>query len=149
MTVDRKNTAALSETKRRAHYPHAAVWLDHFHAAIVFIAPDSQRVVRLDSEREDQHLHRKSGVPGSGRLPEDHRFFDTVAQALAANDSDVLIAGPGTAKNEFRRSVERRQPSLAAKVVDVVTLDHPSDAELVAFARRQFRRIDQLGLGTA
>jgi stalled ribosome rescue protein Dom34 len=114
---------------------------------IVFAALDSHRVVRVDSDHDDRHLHRKSGVPGSGRLPTDNRFFDHVAEELAANDSDVLIAGPGNAKHEFRRSVERRQPKLAAKIVDVTTLDHPSDGELIDFARRGFRRIDQLGLG--
>lgn len=150
MTIDGKNAAAApSGSERRVHYPHAAVWLDHFHAVIVFVAPDAHRIVRLKSDREDTRLHRKSGAPGSGRLLVDANFFDRVAEELASHASDVLVAGPGSAKNEFRHSVERRQPSLAARIIEVITLDHPSDGELVEFARREFRRIDQLGLGNS
>jgi stalled ribosome rescue protein Dom34 len=150
MTIDGKNEpAAAAGADARTRYPHAAVWLDHFHAVIVFVAPDAHRTVRLESEREDTRLHRKSGAPGSGRLPVDTQFFDRVAEELAAHAADVLVAGPGNAKNEFRRSVEKRQPSLAARIVDVVTLDHPSDGELTEFARREFRRIDQLGLSNS
>ena len=150
MTIDgKKSPAAHAGSEQRAHYPHAAVWLDHFHAVIVFVAPDVHRTVRLESDREDTRLHRKSGAPGSGRLPVDTRFFDRVAEELTAHAADVLVAGPGSAKNEFRHSVERRQPSLAARIVEVMTLDHPSDGELTEFARREFRRIDQLGLGNS
>jgi stalled ribosome rescue protein Dom34 len=148
MTNDGNDAAAEpASSDGRTRYPHAAVWLDHFHAVIVFVAPDAQRTVRLESDREDTQLHRKSGAPGSGRLPLDTHFFDRVAEHLAAHASDVLVAGPGTAKHEFRRSVEKRQPSLAARIVDVATLDHPTEGELAEFARREFRRIDQLGLG--
>jgi stalled ribosome rescue protein Dom34 len=147
MTIDGENTPAdAAGSDARTHFPHAAVWLDHFHAVIVFLAPDVHRTVKLESEREDTRLHRKSGAPGSGRLPLDTQFFDRVAEELAAHAADVLVAGPGSAKIDFRRSVEKRQPSLATRIVDVVTLDHPSDGELTEFARRQFRRIDQLGL---
>ena len=148
MTTDGMNAAAApSRVEGRNRYPHAAVWLDHFHAVIVFVAPDEHRIVRLESERDDTRLHRKSGVPGSGRTPMDTVFFDKIAGELAAHASDVLVAGPGSAKNEFRHSVEKRQSALAARIVQVATLDHPSDGELLDYARREFRRIDQLGLG--
>ena len=127
-------------------YPHAAVWLDHFHALVVLLAADQHRTIRIDSAREDTRLHRKGGEPGVGRLPDDTTFYEQVAQTLAANGSPVIVAGPSTAKLDFRRWLTSHRPRLAERIAALETLDHPTDAEFVAYARREFRRLDQLGL---
>lgn len=127
-------------------FPHAAVWLDHFHAMVVLISPDDHRTVRLDSTRDDTQLHRKSGAPGAGRQADDTEFFAAIAGELAANGSSVLVAGPSTAKHDFRRWLDRRHPDLAGRIVATETLDHPSEGELIAHARREFKRLDQLGI---
>ena len=59
----------------------------------------------------------------------------------AVGSADV---GPGSAKTEFAHHLDRRHPQLAAHVVAVETVDHPSDHELLDFARRTFTRIDSL-----
>jgi hypothetical protein len=57
---------------------------------------------------------------------------------------EILVVGPGTAKVAFMTDLEKRHSKVAKQVVGVESLDHPSDAELLAFARRYFRRVDAL-----
>lgn len=129
-----------------ARFPHAAVWLDHFHAVIVLVSLEHHRTARIDSEREDTHLHRKAHVIGTGRASADHVFFERVASELEANGSGVLVLGPSTAKHDFRRWLTAHHPQLAARILAVESLDHPTEGELVAHVRHEFRRLDQLGL---
>jgi stalled ribosome rescue protein Dom34 len=56
----------------------------------------------------------------------------------------VLVVGPGEAKHSFKRYVSERHGDVAKRVVGVETADHPTDGELLAMARRSFKRIDGL-----
>lgn len=141
--IDNGDVPAAAVPKR---YPHAAVWLDHFHATIVLASADQQHTLHIDTERDDPRWHRKSGQSGPGRLPEDDELYRRVAEALEANGSPFLVLGPGTAKHDFRRWLVRHRHQLAAKITALETLDHPTDGELAAFVRREFRRLDQLGI---
>lgn len=125
---------------------HAIVWLDHREAKTVGFSFDRSEAAEIHSQRTAGRIHRKSGVPGSGHAADDHRFFDEIAAAVA-DVSEVLITGPGTAKTAFERYIDERHPDIAKRVVGVETLDHPSEGELLAYARKYFKRIDQLGLG--
>jgi hypothetical protein len=40
--------------------------------------------------------------------------------------------------------LEKRHATVAKQVVGVESLDHPSDGELLAFAKRYFKRVDAL-----
>jgi len=125
-------------------YAHAIVWLDHLHATVIGFSRDTSDTIELHSQSPDRQIHRKSGVPGSGHAPDDVDFFDGVAEALD-DIREVLVTGPGTAKVAFTRYVEQRHPGLARRVVGTETLDHPTERELLAYARRYFKRVDQLG----
>ncbi|MEX1104631.1 MAG: hypothetical protein WEB78_00385 [Ilumatobacteraceae bacterium] len=123
-------------------YKHAVVWMDHQHATVIDFTIDDQHVVKVESG-EPHKLHRKSGPMGSGKMPEDLEFLERVVMAL--NDSaEIVLAGPGNAKTSFLRHLEKKHAALRKRVVGVETLDHPSDRELVAFARKYFRRVDSL-----
>ncbi len=123
-------------------YPHVIVWLDHHRATVIDFSIDDQHVQRVASENPVQ-LHRKSGPMGTGRAPDDRQFFDEVTRTIEPA-AEVLVVGPGTAKVSFMTDLERRAPQVAKKVVGVESADHPSDGELLAFARRYFKRIDAL-----
>ena len=58
--------------------------------------------------------------------------------------TEVLVTGPGQAKVEFRRHVDSRHPLFAKRVLGVESLDHPSEGQLLAFARQYFLKIDQM-----
>jgi hypothetical protein len=53
--------------------------------------------------------------------------------------------GPSSAKLELFRYVHEHEHQLEPKVVGIETLDHLTDREIVAFARKCFARSDQMG----
>lgn len=124
-------------------YQHAVVWLDHLHAKVIDFTVADQHVQMVHSESDHRQVHRKSGVPGSGKHAEDRAFFDGIVAALG-DARDVLVAGPGLAKHAFLKDLEHRHPDWSRRVVGTETMDHPSVDELVASARRYFRRVDNL-----
>ena len=125
-------------------YVHAVIWLDHLKARIVAFSDGAGETIPIESESTRRQLHRKSGKPGNGHAPDDVAFFQDVADAVS-DVREVLITGPGTAKTAFKRYLDDHHHELAQRVVGVETTDHPSDGELLAFGRKYFRRVDQLG----
>ena len=123
---------------------HAIVWLDHLEATVIGFSLGRSEVVEIHSQSPHRQIHRKSGIPGSGHAADDLDFFADVVAALR-DMREVLITGPGTAKVAFEKYVQDRHPDVAQRIVGVETLDHPSDGELVAYARKYFKRVDQLG----
>jgi stalled ribosome rescue protein Dom34 len=124
-------------------YQHAVVWLDHLHAKVIDFTFTDEHVQMVNSESEHRQVHRKSGAPGSGKHADDRGFFDGVVAALG-DARDVLVAGPGVAKQAFVKDLEHRHPEWARRVVGVETMDHPSVDDLLVAARRYFKRIDNL-----
>ena len=143
------NDSGLPDQRRQGRIMsqvQAIVWLDHREARVVGFSVGKSQAVEIHSQSPERRLHRKSGVPGSGHAADDHRFFDEIGEALT-DGREVLITGPGTAKTAFERYVQERHPGVARRVVGVETLDHPSEGELLAYARKYFKRVDQLGIG--
>ena len=125
---------------------HAIVWLDHLNATIVSFSLGSTDKIDVHSHSPESHIHHKARSIGSGHAADDHRFFDEIAQALVGIH-EVLIAGPGNAKTAFEAYIAEHDVGLARRVVGIETLDHPTEPELLAHARKYFAAIDQLGLG--
>jgi stalled ribosome rescue protein Dom34 len=123
---------------------HAIVWLDHLNARIIEFSEGDGETIPIESASNHRQLHRKSGKPGSGHAPDDLAFFNDIAAAVS-DVREILITGPGTAKVAFKRYVDDRHHDLTRRIVGVETVDHPSDGELLAYGRRYFRRVDQLG----
>jgi len=124
------------------HY-HAVVWIDHQEARIFdFNAEDVDRST-IHSSHPHQHLHHKANAGDSGHAPVDHEFLERVAQAVA-HAGAVLITGPANAKKELATHIERRHPDLARRISGIETLDHPSDGQLLALARRFFKADDRM-----
>ncbi|MDB4997767.1 MAG: hypothetical protein JWM74_5199, partial [Myxococcaceae bacterium] len=69
-------------------------------------------------------------------------FFRAVTDALQSA-REILVLGPGTAKLELMKYVQKHTPALAAKIVGVQTIDHPTDRELVAYARSYLLAVDR------
>jgi hypothetical protein len=122
---------------------HVAVWLDQHEARVFRLGGGSfdESTFRADS----QHLRRHPDHNASrSQHPEDQkRFFREVAHALAAAD-EVLVVGPSTAKLHFLRYAHAHEPGLEARIVGVETVDHPTDPQLAAFARRYFYEVDRM-----
>jgi hypothetical protein len=126
-------------------YIHAIVWLDHLNARVIGFSPGKREAIEIHGRSPRRQIHRKSGIPGSGHAADDLDLFDDVAEALH-DMREVLITGPGTAKVAFERYIQNKHPDVAKRIVGVETMDHPSDGELLAYARKYFKRVDQLGI---
>jgi stalled ribosome rescue protein Dom34 len=125
---------------------HAIVWIDHREATVIGFSLDRQDTVKLQSERPRERLHRKEGAVGSGRVADDHEFFDQIAGELR-DVNEILVVGPGTAKTALETYLRDRHRAVADRIVGVETVDHPSDGQLLAFAQTFFKRVDQLNPG--
>ncbi len=122
---------------------HTIVWLDHHDAKVIDFSLDEKHVVDVHYEGDDRRLHHKANTIGSGRKPDDPQYFGEIVAALDGAH-ELLITGPSTAKLAFKKHIEKHAPALAKAVVGLETLDHPSEGELVAYARKYFKGVDQL-----
>jgi len=130
---------------------HAVVWIDHTEARVFHVQPETAGHAQPEPIDETtvvspQHLiHRHPKGRGEAKEhPDDAtRFFREVARSLESADT-VLIVGPSSAKLEFLKYVQGRDPGLQAKVAGIETMDHPTDREIVAYARRYFKRSDRM-----
>ncbi len=83
--------------------------------------------------------------------PADAKFFDEVAAALSGTH-EILIIGPAQTKQEFANFLKEKHAPLGKGIVAVETADHPSDAEVLSYARRHFKALDRMykpGVGEA
>jgi hypothetical protein len=55
-----------------------------------------------------------------------------------------LVTGPASAKNERAAYLAHRYPEAAKRVSGVESLDHPSEGQLLALARRFFKADDRM-----
>jgi stalled ribosome rescue protein Dom34 len=126
-----------------SHHFHAVVWIDNHEARVFhFSANDVERLV-LHPDHPTRHIHHRANSVGSGRASEDHDFFRAVAQSVA-DAGAVLITGPADAKIRLNKFISQHAPKLMKIIVGVETVDHPSDAQLVAFARPYFKAEDRM-----
>jgi len=123
---------------------HAVVWIDHRGAHIHSFNWDESEDVLVRHEDAAHKLHSKaSGTPGAHHVHEDKAYLSAVAKALQPF-GEILIVGPGMAKTELKKYLDTKVPRVAERVVGVEPIDHPSDGQLLNFARKYFRRADRL-----
>ena len=113
---------------------HAVVWMDHTEAHVLMFDKEHVEAQRVKAR---SHLTPKHGHVGA-----DKEFFKQIAEALQGV-TEVLLTGPANAKIEFRDFIKHNAHAIDKAVVDVLTTDHPSDAQVVAMARQYFTRYDQ------
>jgi stalled ribosome rescue protein Dom34 len=125
-----------------SHY-HAVVWLDHSEAHVMHITADDVEKSVVHPGKAKHHLHSKSGAVGSGRKAEDKDYYRAVAEALKGAQ-EILVVGPAQAKLLLVKHLHADEPALADKVIGVESVDHPSDGQLVAYARKYFVAKDRM-----
>jgi stalled ribosome rescue protein Dom34 len=113
---------------------HAVVWMDHQEAHVVIF--DREHI-------EAQRIHSRSHHKHQGKADDTVAFYADVAQALTGTH-EVLVTGPGLARNEFRDWCAAHHKSTAAAIVDSIASDHPSDGQLVALAKHYFKKFDAM-----
>jgi stalled ribosome rescue protein Dom34 len=113
---------------------HAIVWIDHQEAHVVMFDREHVQAERIHSRSHHSH---------QGKHADAASFFKEVSTQLQGTH-EVLLAGPGSARTEFKHWCEHHAKGVAHAIVDNVASDHPSDAQLVAMARKYFKKFDQM-----
>jgi len=124
-------------------HKHVAIWIDHKEAHIFHIHPDKIDETTVKAPEHVYHRHPK-GPEGGREHPDDaKRFFHEVARSLDAAE-EILLVGPSTGKLELLRYLHKHNHALESRIVGVETVDHPTDGQLVAYAKKYFKRSDQM-----
>jgi hypothetical protein len=125
------------------------VWIDHRQAVIVGLSKTGATVTRIRSDGEKQL--RRSGEPSIGsfetqQVPADDsrereytghlaRYYDDIISHLRPARS-ILIFGPGEAKGELKKRVEKDKGD--ARIVAVETVDKMTEPQIVEKVRHCF-----------
>ena len=115
---------------------HAVVWMDHSEAHILHYT--SEHVHNKLADLPHRRLHHLRSQPVPERAAEDRAFFTRIAGSLT-EAREILVAGPAGAKQAFIRHLNEHAHELRAKVVGIETVDHPSNVQLLDYARKHFR----------
>lgn len=117
-------------------FPHTVVLIDHQQASIQRFDAETVEAAHVRSRHHETRQH------GSG-VRSQHEFFAEVCDALA-RDAAILVTGGHTAQADFRHYVDKHRPALAPHIAGWQTVDHPSDGQLLAQARKFFAGFDRM-----
>jgi len=128
------------------------LWIDHRKAIIVAITDKGEETGLIISKAEKQ-LRRSGDSPLKGRYEPlqvpaaDSRqktltghlniYYDAVI-ACIRNAESILIFGPGDAKGELKKSLERDK--LGGRIVGIETVDKMTDRQIAAKVRNYFQK---------
>ena len=119
------------------------IWIDREHAKLFALEGSEWRKEELRWSHPEHHSHRRGNAD-----KESAKFYEQVAQKLA-RAMEIVIVGPGIAKQHFAAFLADHYASVRRAVVDIEAIAADlTDGELRDFARRTFDRIDKL-TGTA
>jgi len=110
-------------------YSTTVLWIDHHRATVMSFDADGSDTKHL---HESTHSTRQHGSD----VRTGHEFFGSVCDALGSGD--ILVTGAHQAQADFRRYVDKHREPLAHRLVGWQTVDHPSEAQLLALARHFF-----------
>jgi stalled ribosome rescue protein Dom34 len=112
---------------------HAVVWMDYQEAHVLMFDREHVEAHRIKSRSHHKH---------QGKPHDTGALFADIAKALVGSH-EVLLTGPGLARDAFRDWCTTHQSAVAHIIVDSIVSDHPSDAQVVALARQYFKKFDQ------
>ena len=124
------------------HY-HACVWLDHREAKIFGINAEQADETIVHDTHIPKHLHRHADHVHLGKAKPDHAYYEAIAKDLQ-DFKAILIGGPGQARTELAGYLNEHHPALAKKVWGIEAMDHPTDPQIVAAARKFFHAEDRM-----
>ena len=115
---------------------HAVLWVDHQHAQVMHLEADATQVQKIKAHNHHTRQH-------GSKVRTEHEFFSEVCDALA-DIQEVLVTGSHKAQADFRHYVNKHRAALAPRIAGWETVDHPSDGQLAALARKFFVAHDRM-----
>jgi hypothetical protein len=125
------------------HHYHAAIWIDHREARVFHFNPTDVETLVLRPDDPTRHIHHKANSIGSGHAATSPEYLREVAESVA-DAGAILITGPANAKTELVEYIHLHDPRLEKAIAGVEAVDHPSDAQLVAYARKYLTATDRM-----
>ena len=110
--------------------PHAVVLIDHHTAQVLQFDAD-----HVQSQKVKEHTHHTRQHGSAVRT--EHEFFGEVCDALAGIP-EVIVTGSHKAQADFRHYVGKHRAAAEKHIVAWETVDHPTDNQLLALARKYF-----------
>ncbi|RPJ86456.1 MAG: hypothetical protein EHM18_06150 [Acidobacteria bacterium] len=118
------------------------LWIDHRKAVIVSVTDNGEETGLVESDMEKHVRYSAAAQEDSAEDQRDNRFtghlneyYDHVISRIRDAES-ILIFGPGEAKVELQKRLERE--SLSGRVVGVETVDKMTDRQIAARVRQHF-----------
>ena len=115
---------------------HAVVWIDHQHAQVLHLEAASAQLQKIKAHNHHTRQH-------GSQVRTEHEFFSEVCDALA-DTREVLVTGSHTAQADFRHYVEKHRAAIAPRIAGWETVDHPTEGQLAALARKFFVKHDRM-----
>ena len=122
---------------------HICVWIDHSEAKIFSLSRDQSDEMVLHDAHAPRHIHRKADHLHLGKTPPDQAFFEEIAAALQGAKG-IAIVGPGTARTELAGYLAEHRPLIGKRVWGIEAMDHPTDGQIAASARKFFAAADRM-----
>ena len=119
---------------------HTVVWLDHTKAQVIHFDLNDSESKSLKTHAAHPHPHIKHG---DSHVSDNTQFYNDIADALTES-TEVLVVGPAEEKTIFVKYLTDHWPAIAEKIKGVETVDHPSEGQLLAYARKHFLSVGGL-----
>lgn len=117
-------------------FNNAVVWLDHTKAHVIHFDKDGAESETLKTHSTHPHP-RQNHADTHANEDDNTAFYNDIAKVLK-DAQQILVVGPAQEKTAFVKYLTAKVPEIAANVKAVETVDHPSDGELLTYARRHF-----------
>lgn len=114
----------------------AVAWADHHSATVLQLDEQHAPVCTVRTHPHPTAQH------GSAVRTE-HEFFGEVCNEFDRFDQ-ILVAGSHTALADLRHYADKHRPLTAARIVGYEIVDHPTDNQLAALARKFFVAHDRV-----
>ena len=124
-------------------FNHAVIWLDHQEAHVIHFSAEESESETIKTKSSHKNLHHKRGSVSGAHSEIDQTYLHEVIHA-AADAKEILIVGPGFAKTELMKHIAKHDHAILNKVVAVESVDHPTDGQLLAYAKKYFVKVDNL-----
>ena len=129
----------------------AGLWIDHRKAVIVMISDDGEKTKRITSSVEKQlrrsgrsrprPTYKSRGAAAGESREREYRaqptdYYNDIVACIGAATM-IFIFGPGEAKEELKKWIERN--AAGQRVIRVETASEMTDDQIIEKVRKQFR----------
>ncbi len=115
---------------------HCLVQLSHESALVIEYDAESTHVSKTIQHHHATHQH-------GSEVRTEHEFFGSVCDMLDAF-AQVLVLGGHTPIADFHHYVDKHRRQTAARIVGYDVVDHLTENQLVAHARKRFDALERL-----